>query len=286
LCINPFAIHAETKKLYVPVEGGVVRSTSIVLTHAAEPGNIQIVGPDEWNVATNSSNNIGGLKNPYYQTTVTLSGGQDVAELNNGFTLIAKQTTDNATDTVTLATFNFPKPLPMQSALWISDDDMDNVNGYDEAEYYHLYLHESEYAKWDAENQTVVFMNKGSHVDANRRVAFGYHGLPAHVRFQSLTTDWMIEEGVETTEGVEWTPTNTETRVITSNNGINTITQPINHTSKFVRISYVGTEPSEVTIQNVVIEGFPSATAPAEVEIAKTNDQATPSATFDIHVMN
>ena len=286
LCINPFAIHAETKKLYVPVEGGVVRSTSIVLTHAAEPGNIQIVGPDGWNVATNSSNNIGGLKNPYYQTTVTLSGGQDVAELNNGFTLIAKQTTDNATDTVTLATFNFPKPLPMQSALWISDDDVDNVNGYDEAEYYHLYLHESEYAKWDAENQTVVFMNKGSHVDANRRVAFGYHGLPAHVRFQSLTTDWMIEEGVETTEGVEWTPTNTETRVITSNKGINTITQPINHTSKFVRISYVGTEPSEVTIQNVVIEGFPSATAPAEVEIAKANDQATPSATFDIHVMN
>ena len=286
LCINPFAIHAETKKLYVPVEGGVVRSTSIVLTHAAEPSNIQIVGPAGWNVATNSSNNIGGLKNPYYQTTVTLSGGQDVAELNDGFTLTATQTTDNATVTIALATFNFPKPLPMQSALWISDDDVDNVNGYDEAEYYYLYLHESEYAKWDAENQTVVFMNKGSHVDANRQVAFGYHGLPAHVRFQSLTTDWTIEEGVETTEGVEWTPTNTETRVITSNNGINTITQPINHTSKFVRVSYVGTEPSEVTIQNVVIEGFPSATAPAEVEIAKANDQATPSATFDIHVMN
>ena len=286
LCINPFSIHAETTKLYVPVEGGVVRSTSIVLTHAAEPSNIQIVGPAGWNVATNSSNNIGGLKNPYYQTTVTLSGGQDVAERNDGFTLTATQTTDNAIVTIALATFNFPKPLPMQSALWISDDDVDNVNGYDEAEYYYFYLHESEYAKWDAENQTIVFMNKGSHVDANRRVAFGYHGLPAHVRFQSLTTDWTIEEGVETTEGVEWTPTNTETRVITSNNGINTITQPINHTSKFVRVSYVGTEPSEVTIQNVVIEGFPSATAPAEVEIAKANDQATPSATFDIHVMN
>ena len=286
LCINPFSIHAETTKLYVPVEGGVVRSTSIVFTHVAEPANIQIVGPANWTVTTNLSGNLGGLKNPYYQTTVTLSGGQNVEELNNGFTLTAKQTTDNATATVTLATFNFPKPLPMQSALWISDDDVDNVNGYDEAEYYYLYLHESEYAKWDAENQTVVFMNRGSHVDANRRVAFGYHGLPAHVRFQSLTTDWTIEEGVETTEGVEWTPTNTETRVITSNNGINTITQPINHTSKFVRISYVGTEPSEVTIQNVVIEGFPSATAPAEVEIAKANDQATPSATFDIHVMN
>lgn len=285
LCINPFSIHAETMKLYVPVEGGVVRNTSIVFTHATEPENIQVSGPDGWTVTPNPSGNIGGLKNPYYQTTVTLSGGQNVEELNNGFTLTAKQTTDNATATIALATFNFPKPLPMQSALWKSDDDEDN-DGYDKAEHYYLYLHDSEYAKWDAENQTIVFMNKGSHIDANRRVAFGYHGLPAQVRFQSHTIDWMIEEGVETMEGVEWNPTNTETRVITSNNVINTITQPINHTAKFVRVSYVGTEPSEVTIQNVVIEGFPSATAPAEVEIAKANDQATSYATFDIHVMN
>ena len=286
LCINPFSIHAETTKLYVPVEGGVVRSTSVVFTHVAEPANIQIVGPAGWTVTTNPSGNIGGLKNPYYQTTVTLSGGQNVVELNNGFTLIATQTTDNTTATVTLATFNFPKPLPMQSAQWKSDDNVDNVNGYDEAEYYHLYLHDSEYAKWDAASQTVVFMNKGSHITTDRQVAFGYYGLPNEVRFESLSTDWQIDEGEETTEGVEWTPTNTGVRTITTNNGVSTITQPINHTSKFVRITYIGTEPNEITIQNVVIEGFPSATAPAEVEIAKTNDLSTPSATFNIHVMN
>ena len=286
LCINPFSIHAETTKLYVPVEGGVVRSTSIVFTHATEPENIQVSGPDGWTITTNASGNIGGLKNPYYQTTVTLSGGQNVEELNNGFTLTAKQTTDNATATVTLATFNFPKPLPMQSALWKSDDQVDNVNGYDEAEYYHLYLHDSEYAKWDAANQAVVFMNKGSHAAANRQVSFGYYGLPSELRFESHSTDWLIDEGVETTEGIAWTPSNVDLRTIDTKNGINTITQPINHTSKFVRITYVGTETNEVTIKNIIIEGFPNATAPAEVEIAKANDQATPSATFDIHVMN
>lgn len=286
LCINPFSIYAETTKLYVPVEDGVVRSTSIVFTHATEPENIQVSGLDSWTITTNASGNIGGLKNPYYQTTVTLSGGQNVEELNNGFTLTAKQTTDNATATVTLATFNFPKPLPMQSALWKSDDQVDNVNGYDEAEYYHLYLHDSEYAKWDAANQAVVFMNKGSHAAANRQVSFGYYGLPNELRFESHSTDWLIDEGVETTEGIAWTPTNKELRTIDTKNGIHTITQPINHKSKFVRITYVGTETNEVTIKNIIIEGFPNATAPAEVEIAKANDQATPSATFDIHVMN
>ena len=286
LCINPFSIHAETTKLYVPVEGGMVKATSIVLTHSSE--TINVVGPEGWTITSNRTNNLGSLMYPYYQTTITLSGGTNVPEQNNGFTLTATQ--GEETIGIQLATYNFPKPLPMASNEWKSDGNVaNNVNGYDESEqYYHYMLSSaSNYAKWDAVKGEVIFLEKGSDDDAKRQVTFAYHGLPAELRFQSLHEEWKIEEGKNVTSGIEWTDADAE-MVVEQVGDVYSITQLIHHTSKYVRITYVGTNPNEVTISNIVIEGFPSAEAqPAEVEIPKSSDPSIiPSATFNIHVMN
>ena len=280
LCINPFTIYAETTKLYLPVINGAVEETQVVFTHSTS--SVNITGPTNWTLNKSTTDNLGGVLNTYYQTTATISGGTNVQEKNDGFTLTATQGSDKVD--VALSTYTFPKPLPIQSSVWKTNDNIANINGYDESEHYYWYMVASEFVKWDAERQNVVFLNTGSAEDPSRQVVFGYYGLPDEVRFQSLSTEWMIEES---SDNVNWSPAE-EGRVVSTENGMNAIVQPINHTSKYVRVTYIGTEQTEVLLNNLVIEGFPSAVPNyTELEISKGDDPSnTPSATFNIHVMN
>ena len=282
LCINPFTIYAETNKLYLPVVNGIVQPTSVEFTHSTP--SVTFTGPNGWTVApqAGSTDNLGGVLNTYYRTAVTISGGTNVQEKNDGFTLTATQGSDKVD--VALSTYTFPKPLPIQSANWKTNNSEPDVNGYDEAEHYYWYMVASEFVKWDAERQNVVFLNTGSAKNPSRQVVFGYYGLPDEVRFQSLSTEWMIEES---SDNVNWSPAE-EGRVVSTENGMNAIVQPINHTSKYVLVKYIGTEQTEVLLNNLVIEGFPSAVPNyTELEISKGDDPSvTPSATFNIHVMN
>lgn len=280
LCINPFSIYPESNHVYVPVENGVVKSTKVVFTHV-QP-TIEITPPKGWTAGKSTSENLGGVLNTYYKTTVTISGGTGVEEQSKGFTL--KATQGSETVEVALSTYAFRKALPIESADWATDNAKPNINGYDESEHYYWYMTASEYVKWDAERQNVVFLNKGTDNDAVRQVAFGYDGLPSQVQFQSASSDWTIEES---TDGNVWTPSNTEALVVTVSGGANTITQPISHTSKYVRITYVGTEQNEVLLNNLVIEGFPSAVANSEeVVLSKSSSETEVTGEFIIHVMN
>lgn len=278
LCINPFTIYAETTKLYLPVINGAVEETQVVFTHSTS--SVNITGPTNWTLNKSTTDNLGGVLNTYYQTTATISG-TNVQEKNDGFTLTATQGSDEVE--VALSTYTFPKPLPIQSVNWKTNNSVaDDVNGYDEAEHYYWYMVASEFVKWDAEHQNVVFLNTGSAEDPSRQVVFGYYGLPDEVRFQSLSTEWMIEES---SDNVNWSPAE-EGRAVSSEDGVNEIVQPINHTSKYVRITYIGTEQTEVLLNNLVIEGFPSAVAPEEVILSKNGEETEATGEFAIHVMN
>ena len=283
LCINPFTIHAAATKIYAPVVGGVVQPTAVVFTHSSPSVTFACDGLTV-SPTIGSTENLGGVLNTYYQTTVIITGGTNVQEKNDRFTLTATQGADQVE--VALATYTFPKPLPIQSATWKTNNSFADVNGYDEAEQYYWYMVASDFVKWDAERQNVVFLNTGSAENPSRQVVFGYYGLPDEVRFQSLrpSSEWKIEES---SDNVNWSPAE-EGRVVSTENGMNAIVQPINHTSKYVRVTYIGTEQTEVLLNNLVIEGFPSAVPNyTELEISKGDDPSvTPSATFNIHVMN
>ena len=283
LCIKPFAIHSDVTKIYVPVVDGKVQRTEVVFTHTTPAATIS-EGP-AWATAQPTTGNLGGVLNTYYQTTIVLEGGTGVTELNNGYKLTVA--TDGLGEgqeeeaSVVISTYDFPKELPMQSSTWVTNNAVDNINDYDESEHYYWYMTDASYVKWDAEHENVVFLNKGND-NGNRSVTFGYEGLPSEVRFQSLSSEWKIEESID---GVRW---DEQSMVLTQEDGLYTIKQPILHTSKRVCITYIGTDPNEILLSNLVIEGFPSAVAePTEVEISKGDDpNVTPSATFNIHVMN
>ena len=294
LCISPFSIYAETTKSYVPVKDGSILPTSIVFTHATPNVEVRITPKNaaqldltnlsEPTLSTSTSGNLGGVLNTFYQTTVTLSGGANIPELNDAFTLIAKHGTEEAE--VTLATYAFPKPLPMKSNTWVSDDAKNNINGYDEAEYYNHYMVSSKNVKWDAdpERRNLVFLNPGSKSgdQALRQVVFGYKGLPDELRFESAATGWKIEQSIDGTES-SWVDLNAQTPT----DGKYTI--PLTNDPQYVRITYNNPDnKNEVSLNNLIIEGFPSAVpSSTEVVITKTDDQDTPpSETFTIHVRN
>ena len=279
LCITPFTVHAETTKIYAPVVNGLVQPTSVEFTHSTP--SVTFAGPSSWTVSpqVGSTTNLGGVLNTYYKTTVTVSGGTNVEELNDGFELKAIQGADEAV--VTIGTYNFPKPLPVESENWVSDgDETNNINDYDESEYYFHYMCTSKNVKWDAERKNLVFLNVGSKTgdDAVRQVVFGYFGLPDVVRFQSATTDWTIEQS---TDGTTWNPVNTEASTVNT-------TGEIESASQYVRITYSGDTQDEVLINNLVIEGLPSA-VPDTTEVVINKSDASVgelSETFTIQVRN
>ena len=295
LCISPFSIYAETTKSYVPVKDGSILPTSIVFTHATPNVDVSITPKNaaqldltnlsEPTLSKSTSGNLGGVLNTFYQTTVTLSGGANIPELNDAFTLIAKHGTEEAE--VTLATYAFPKPLPMKSDTWVSDDEKPNINGYDEAEYYNHYMVSSKNVKWDAdpERRNLVFLNPGSKSgdQALRQVVFGYKGLPDELRFESAATGWKIEQSSDGTSS-SWVDLNAQ--AITPTDGVYKI--PLTNDPQYVRITYNNADnKNEVSLNNLIIEGFPSAVPTStEVVITKTDDQDTPSETFAIRVRN
>ncbi len=287
LCITPFAVHAETTKLYVPVVNGVVQSTSVAFIHSSENIDVSVaplnvVGIDPTSITNpeigkSTASILDGVLYNVYKTTVTLSGGANIPELNDGFELIATQ--GEATASVALATYAFPKPLQIVSDSWASDDAIANVNGYDESEHYYHYAIASKNVKWDAERKNVVFLNVENKEGDNkeRQVVFGFDGLPDEVRFQSIATEWRIEESID---NVSWSEAKDNRNVEVADGGINTIVQPIAYTSKYVRITYTGKVETEVLMTGLVIKGSPSAT-PETYEL-----KVAPSNTLNVHVMN
>ena len=282
LCINPFTIHAEKDKIYVPLTNGVVQSTSVIFTHSSS-ATPTITPPTGWTASKSTSSNLGGVLHPYYQTTVTLSGGSGVAEQNDGFTLKATQVQDEAK--VIIGTYSFPKPLPMASEDWKSDNSVANVNGYDESEYYYHYMVASKNVKWDAERQQIAFLNIGSKTgnDAVRQVVFGYSGLPDQLTFQSSTTDWTVKKS---TNGTSWEDMDTLPTITTAGD-VHTIVQPLTGDPQYIEITYNGTDQNEVLLNNLVVEGFPSAEPSSnDVIITKIDAAVTPSEMFTIHARN
>ena len=287
LCIYPFSIYAEQSKIYVPIKNGSVQA-SVRFIHSESSLDVSV--PGGWNTDNtksyvSTSENQGGVFNTFYYTDVLLEAS-NVQEQNSDLTVTATQGSNSAT--VNIGAFDFPKPLPIESNNWVSDNSIDNnTNGYDESEHYYYYMVSSSYVKWDAQRKNLVFRNKGADGEASRQVVFGYYGLPNEVQFKSASKEWIIEERED---GKQWkNAINTSgERVIETdaNTHIHTIKQPISPTSKYVRITFNDANvKDEVSLSELVIKGLPSAIPDLEepYKVVVTDEEP---ATFDIHVMN
>lgn len=296
VCVNPLTINIEETKIYVPIINEKTTSTVVEFTHGTEELSFTLSNNSNgyWTTSVekikkegSSSYNLGGVLNIYYKTKVTLTANSNVTESPNSVTLTATST-DSKSVSVVVATYNFPKPLPISSTTWTPTT---GDNGYLKSEYYYHYMVESSYVKWDEANQDVIFLNKGNDTEAKRQVIFGFDGMPDEVRFQSESNEWLIEESEDNT----WTESPTTSNVSTKTVGETQYWyKEISQTAKYVRITYLGEALDEITLNDLVIEGFPTAVAresdqinSAEVtEIILPDANSNKTATFYIHVKN
>lgn len=296
VCVNPLTINIEETKIYVPIINEKTTSTVVEFTHGTEELSFTLSNNSNgyWTTSVekikkegSSSYNLGGVLNIYYKTKVTLTANSNVTESPNSVTLTATST-DSKSVSVVVATYNFPKPLPIYATAWTQTA---GDNGYLKSEYYYHYMVESSYVKWDEANQDVIFLNKGNDTEAKRQVVFGFEGMPDEVRFKSSASEWLVEESEDNT----WTESPTTSNVSTKTVGETQYWyKEISQTAKYVRITYLGEAMDEITLNDLVIEGFPTAVAresdeinSAEVtEIILPDANSNTTATFYIHVKN
>ena len=238
LCISKLDIAADMSKLYLPIYYKTTEASTknIVLTHtnAATP-EITLARPLTYTATT--SDNLGTADEPYYTTTVAISAAYTTPEDTYAFT--AKQGTK--TTSVAVRTYNFPQELPIK---WAEDP----------AERYYFETVESRYAQWNENTKELLFQNPGS--QQKRSVTFAFNGAPNIIKFdlseEIVDDDWTIEESAD---GMSFHANALGRDSVVGN----TLTHELHYTTRYVRVSYNSSLTREVTISNLVIEGYPQA---------------------------
>ena len=239
LCVSKLELAADMSKLYLPVyynTSDEVSTKNIVLTHieATAPA-ITLASPLTYTATP--SNNLGTAEEPYYTTTIAITAAHTTPEGTYAFT--ATQGTN--TVSVAVRTYNFPQELPIK---WAEDD----------AERYYFETVDSRFAQWNENNKELLFLNPGT--QQKRSVTLAFNGAPSIIKFDLsediVDQDWTIEESVDGQSfGVN--PSGRD-----SQDG-NTLTHELNYTTRYVRVSYNSSLTNEVTLSNLVIEGYPKA---------------------------
>ena len=238
LCISKLDIAADMSKLYLPIYYKTTEASTknIVLTHtnAATP-TITLASPLTYTATT--SENLGTADEPYYTTTVAISAAHTTPEGTYAFTA----TQGTKTVSVAVRTYNFPQELPIK---WAEDP----------AERYYFETVESRYAQWNENTKELLLQNPGS--QQKRSVTFAFNGAPSVITFdlskEVVDAHWTIEESVDGNSfGIN--PNGRDSLAG------NTLTHQLNYTTRYVRVTYNADLTEEVTISNLVIEGYPQA---------------------------
>ena len=239
LCISKLDIAADVDMLYLPIGA----EKTIVLTHAG--ATAPIITCDQLTLTTVMSENLGTAAEPYYTTEVTVSGATEQKD----YTFTAVQ--GNCTTNVVVRAYTFPQELPIK---WAEDD----------AERYYFETVDSRYAKWNANDKTLLLQTSGQ--AQSRYVTFAFNGASSVISFnvsQSLATGgtWSISESAN---GENYSiPVSVE--VVATDDGKYSVRYDgLHYTTRYVRVSYTPSMTAEGTISNLVIEGYPMAVVTPE----------------------
>ncbi|MBR5823900.1 MAG: hypothetical protein IKY67_07130 [Paludibacteraceae bacterium] len=251
ICISKLSIKADVDELYLPInKDGSTSSRTIVLTHTeATAPTLSSIDGLVYN--TETSDNLGSLEEPYYQTNVTITTPSSFAK--GAYVLTAAQGSVFAN--ISIYADYFPQGLPIKLAT-------------DDVKRYHFIATASDNVSWDATNKQVVMQNPGGSVA--RSVVLAFEGAPSRIKFTAsrdiVDPEWKIYESVDGTDGsfVESSLVNRDTEVGTA------FTHNLQYTTRYVRIYYYSENQSELRLSDLVIEGDPMLIVnPKELEFSE-----------------
>lgn len=242
LCISAMTVQADVDKLYMPIyhKTGEVSEKTIKLLHTQSVAPaINLNGGLAYEIVS-TSDNLGTTEEPYYQTLVSVKADATIEEGSYEFAA----SFDEAESIVSIRAYKFPQELPIKLAT-------------DDAERYNFVTTASAYAEWDATNHQVIFQNPGAQL--TRSVTFAFNGAPSIIKFDASVDIndalWTIEESVDGTPGSFFAASLAKRDSVDGT----TLTQELNYTTRYVRVSYNSEETYEVILSNLVIEGYPKA---------------------------
>ena len=256
LCISELEISADKDAVYFPINKDASETTkTLILTHT-EPTK-PVVSLDSHFTTTLSavSNNLGTTpEEPYYQTTVTISGDMSAVE-KGSYVLTATQGT--ATITIPVHADEFPQGLPIKLAT-------------DDANRYHFVAVETDKVTWDEANRNVVFQTPEGE-QTIRSVTFAFEGAPSRIQFtasQDIVDNlWRVEESVD---GIDYVISGLANR---DNETGTKFVHNLQYTTRYVRVVYNSENKSEIELSDLVIEGDPMLLVnPEELEFS-TDDR-------------
>lgn len=252
VCVSDLTLQAREEKIYMPIYhlSGAISEKTVVFAHVNQDIDLTIA---EGLTILNETTELKGVEGAsYYETTVTIQANSTTEE--GIYTLEAKH--DTATSTVSIRTYKFPQELPIRLTE-------------DIPERYNFVTKDYSYAQWNEEERRIILLNPGAQLV--RSVTFAFNGAPSVITFDSsediVDSDWTIYESVD---GVTFSPSSLEKRDSLPGK---TLKQLLDYTTRYVKIEYNSDQTHEVSIANLVIEGYPQAIInPTNLFFTKTEE--------------
>lgn len=240
LCISELEISADKDAVYFLInKDGSETTKKLILTHT-EPTSPEVSLDSHFTTTLSAvSNNLGTTpEEPYYQTTVTISGDMSAVE-KGSYVLTATQGT--AKITIPVHADEFPQGLPIKLAT-------------DDAKRYHFVAVEEDKVTWDETNKHVVFQTPEGE-QTIRSVTFAFEGAPSRIKFIAsqdiIDNQWRVDESADgskfETSGLANRDTEAGTKFVHN----------LQYTTRYVRLVYNSENKSEVELSDFVIEGDP-----------------------------
>ena len=256
LCISELEISADKDAIYFPInKDGSETTKKLILTHT-EPTSPEVSLDGHFTTTLSAvSNNLGTTpEEPYYQTTVTISGDMSAVE-KGSYILTATQGT--AKITIPVHADEFPQGLPIKLAT-------------DDAKRYHFVAVEEDKVTWDETTKHVVFQTPEGE-QTIRSVTFAFEGAPSRIKFTAsqdiIDNQWRVDESADGSEFVTSGLANRDTEAGTK------FVHNLQYTTRYVSIVYNSENKSEVELSDFVIEGDPMLLVnPEELEFS-TDDR-------------
>ena len=256
LCISELEISADKDAIYFPInKDGSETTDTLILTHT-EPTKPMVSLDSHFTTTLSAvSNNLGTTpEEPYYQTTVTISGDMSAVE-KGSYVLTATQGT--AKITIPVHADEFPQGLPIKLAT-------------DDAKRYHFVAVEEDKVTWDETTKHVVFQTPEGE-QTIRSVTFAFEGAPSRIKFTAsqdiIDNQWRVDESADGSEFVTSGLANRDTEAGTK------FVHNLQYTTRYVRVVYNSENKSEIELSDLVIEGDPMLLVnPEELEFS-TDDR-------------
>ena len=174
---------------------------------------------------------------------------------------------------VDIETYHFPQKLPIQLE-----------KGKDPAKRFYFVTDVYKNTEWDAAQYAIKMQNKTAAEVDRPFVTFAFEGAPSFISFATSTEDWLIQEG----PFADGSSLSVVTGEVDYKNGV--LKQMLAYTTRYVRVTYMGTSADVIPMTKVNILSDQSAIPnPEELELTDANkyeDDVTVGKDLNLTVVN